>query len=40
MAGMSPQASDAAIIHYLLPRLDPDVDWVANRVTPFELTEK
>ena len=39
MAGMSPQASDSAITHYLAPRLDPDVDQVANIVTPFELNE-
>ena len=40
MAGMAPQASDAAIPHGLVPRLDPDVDWVVNRATPFELIEK
>ena len=40
MAGMAPQASDATITHDLAPRLDPDVDWVTNRVTPFELIEK
>ena len=40
MAGMAPQASDAAIPHDLVPRLDPDVDWVVNRATPFELIEK
>ena len=37
---MAPQASDAAIPHGLVPRLDPDVDWVVNRATPFELIEK
>ena len=40
MAGMSPQASDSAITHDLSPRLDPDLDWITNRVTPFELIEK
>ena len=40
MAGMDPQASDAGIPHDLSPRLYPDVDWVANIVTPFELIEK
>ena len=40
MAGMAPQASDSAITHDLVPKLDPDVNWVANRATPFELIEK
>ena len=40
MAGMAPQASDSAITHDLVPKLDPDVDWFANRATPFELIEK
>ena len=40
MVCMDPQDSDAAIPHDLAPRLDPDVDWVANRFTPFELIEK
>ena len=40
MAGMTPQAIDSVIPHGLAPQLDPDVDWVANRVTPFELIEK
>ena len=34
------QANYAAIPHDLVPRLDPDVDWVANRATPFEVIEK
>ena len=40
MYGMSPQASDAAIPRNLAPRLDPYVDWVANRFTPFEHIQK
>ena len=40
MAGMTPQASDAGIPRDLSPRLYPDVDWIANIVTPFELIEK
>ena len=40
MTGAVPQASDAGIPHDLSPRLYPDVDWVANRVTPFEIIEK
>ena len=35
MPGMDPQVSDAVIPHYLAPRLDPDVNWVTNIVTPF-----
>ena len=35
MDGMDPQSSDAAIPHDLAPQIDPDVDWAANRVTPF-----
>ena len=40
MTGAVLQASDYAINHDLEPRLYPDVDWVANIVTPFELIEK
>ena len=40
MARIAPQASDAVIYKYFSPRLDSDVDWVKNRVTPFELIEK
>ena len=40
MSGMTPQASDDEITHDLASRLDPDVDWVANRVTTYELIEK
>ena len=39
MAGMAPQTSDAAIPQDLAPRLDPNIDWVAIRVTPPELAE-
>ena len=40
MAGMPPQASYYAITHDMAPQLDPDVDWVSNRVTPFEIILK
>ena len=40
MSEMAPQASDAEIPHDFSPQLDPYVDYVANRVTPFELIEK
>ena len=40
MSGMTTQASDATIPRDLSPRLDPDVDCVANSVTPFELIKK
>ena len=40
MPGAVPQASDSAIPHDLEPLIYPDVDWVANIVTPFELIEK
>ena len=37
--GCPPQASDAGIPRDLASQLDPDVDWVAIRVAPFELIE-
>ena len=37
MAGMAPQASTDTIPRDLATWLDPDVYWVANIVTPFEL---
>ena len=40
MTGAVPQASDAGIPHDLEPLIYPDVDWVANIITPFELIEK
>ena len=40
ISGMVPQASDAAIPHDLAPRIDPDVNWVENGVTPYGLIKK
>ena len=40
MVCMDPQDSDAAIPHDLAPRIDPDVNWVENGVTPYGLIKK